>query len=64
MVVVKLDDERYGAGPGTVVANVATVDEYLKRVQGRDGAIDRRYRLWEGTFAVGARVSAGSPEGT
>lgn len=55
-VVVKLDDPRYGAGPGTVVAIVDTVDEYLALITDRDGAHDPRMRLWLGTFQVGDRV--------
>ena len=56
MLVVRLDDPRYGAGPGTVIAIVADVDEFFKLACDRDGARDRALRLWVGEAAIGERV--------
>ena len=56
MVVVKLDHYYIGAGPATVVAEVASVAEYLALATDRDGARDRTLRLWDGSYPVGTRV--------
>lgn len=56
MIAVRLDDPHFGAGPGTVVAHPESVAEYLKLISGRDGARDRRMRLWSGDFPIGTRV--------
>lgn len=55
-IVVKLDNPEYPGNGGTVVAVVETVAEYLAIIRDRDGAHDRRYRLWSGTGNVGDRV--------
>ena len=56
MLVVRLDDPRYGAGPGTVISIVADVDEFFKLACDRDGARDRTFGLWVGEAAIGKRV--------
>lgn len=58
LVAVRLDDARFGAGPATVLASVATVGEYLARFSDRDGARDASLRLWklDGTITPGDRV--------
>ncbi len=58
MIVVRLDHAIIGAGPATVVAEVASVAEFLALATDRDGARDRRLRLWQGSFPVGARVTS------
>lgn len=59
MIVVKLDNEKFGAGPGpgTVVACVESVEEGLRYGQDRDGARDADLRIWAGDFHVGSQVS-------
>lgn len=56
MLIVKLDNAHIGAGPGTVVAHVDSVREYLALTTDRDGARDQRLRLWTGDQPIGARV--------
>jgi hypothetical protein len=55
---IKLKGKREfnGAGPGTVVAHVASVAEYLALACDRDGCRDPALRLWTGTSPVGERV--------
>ena len=59
-LVVKLDNAKYGAGPGTVVGIVETHEEYNAFVTDRDGARDPAMRCWvdDATtpIAVGDRV--------
>ena len=60
LLVVRLDDPKFPAGPATVVAHVASADEYCAYGIDRDGARDGALRLWEdrsGNIAVGARVA-------
>ena len=63
MVIVKLDDAQYGAGPGTIVDHCDTVKQYHEKVRDRAGAIDRRIRLWGGDLPIGTRVVAGQYHG-
>jgi len=59
-VVVRLDDPRFGAGPGTVIAIVETVAEYLAiRSPGRTGYDPalRMRKAYPGA-AIGDRVQA------
>lgn len=60
MLVVQLDDPRFGAGPATVVAVVDSVRDFLTLTTDRDGARDRRFRLWRGDHPIGTRVAAAS----
>lgn len=64
--VVRLDDARYGGGPGTVIAVGVSLDEYeAMRTKGADGAVDPLLRRWEdpsGQVQVGARVDLGIPD--
>lgn len=61
LVLVRLDDARYGAGPGTVVARPASIAEGLAAAYGGpDGARVTDLRLWGGDLPVGARVSLGT----
>lgn len=67
LLAVRLDDPRFGSGPATVIAHPKSVAEYLDMIRDRDGAVDRRMRLWRvgrGHAPVGARVSAGLVSGT
>lgn len=59
LLVIRLDDARYGAGPGTVIATVEGVDEYLVMLRDRDGAHDPMLRLWQGNLKVGDRAVGG-----
>jgi hypothetical protein len=61
LLIVKLDDPRYGAGPGTVVGHAVDVADYHTRTTDRDGARDQRVRLWVGTAQLGDRVAALDP---
>lgn len=56
MLVIELDDSRFGAGPGTIIAHVATVAEYNALILDRDGARNPKLRLWEGNTPIGTRV--------
>jgi hypothetical protein len=56
LVVVKLDDPKFGGGPGTVIAHVASSAEYLDRFADRDGCLPADLRMWRGPAAIGARV--------
>jgi hypothetical protein len=60
LVAVRLDDPRFGSGPATVVAYPSSVAEYNTLITDRDGARDRRMRLWQahGDVPIGARVNA------
>lgn len=58
LLIVQLDDARYGAGPGTVVGFAEDSRDYIRQIQDRDGAIPPRMRLWQGTASVGDRVRA------
>lgn len=46
-LVVKLDNAKYGAGPGTVIGIVDSCEEYNARVTDRDGARDPAMRCWQ-----------------
>jgi hypothetical protein len=61
LVIVRLDNPKLGAGPGTVVARAGSVAEFLAFGVDRDGVHSERLRLWVGDFQVGARVSLGAP---
>lgn len=56
LLAVRLDDSRFGAGPGVVVARPADVVEFEALRARRDGAHDPSLRLWRGDSPVGARV--------
>lgn len=56
MLIVKLDHHWIGAGPGTVIAHVNSVSEYLQIATDRDGARDPKLRLWAGDVPIGSRV--------
>lgn len=56
LIVVRLDNPKYGAGPATVIARVADVADFILLATDRDGARDPALRLWRGVFVVGARV--------
>ena len=56
LIVVRLDDPKYGAGPGTVIAHVTSVEEFLALACNRDGARDPSLRLWTGASPIGERV--------
>lgn len=59
MIVVLLDDARFGSGPATVVAHAWSVAEYLTMTSDKDGARIQRMRLWQSLGVdppVGARV--------
>lgn len=59
LVAIKLDNSKYGAGPGTVVGFPSSVDEYFKSIRDRDGAHNPSMRLWQapaGSVAIGDRV--------
>jgi hypothetical protein len=58
LLIVKLDDPRYGAGPGTVVGHAVDVADYNARTADRDGARNPQLRLWIGAAQLGDRVSA------
>lgn len=61
MIVVRLDDARYGAGPGTVIAHVETVSEFIRFASDRDGARSPALRLWDGDTQIGDRVMMAEP---
>lgn len=57
-ITVMIDDAKYGAGPGTIVAAGETLDEYRGRCE-RDGVLNQRLRFWSdstGYAKVGDRV--------
>lgn len=56
MALVRLDDAKYGAGPGTVVRQDATFEDWKTLAHDRDGARIRDLRLWVGDLPVGTRV--------
>lgn len=58
LLAVRLDDPRFGAGPGVVVAHPADAAEFEALRVRRDGALDRSLRLWRGVSPVGTRVVA------
>lgn len=61
IVVVLLDDRRFGSGPATVVeVSDDPLDEILARHTDRDGARDDRLRFWSATTTLreGDRVEA------
>lgn len=62
LAVVKLDDPRCGAGPGTVleVAGSGDILALRQRYADRDGVIPADLRFWSGSegVAVGDRVAA------
>ncbi len=65
LLVVKLDNAIIGAGPGTVIAHVDSVKEFLTIATDRDGARDRKLRLWVGdNLPVGSRVVSKLIRGT
>jgi hypothetical protein len=62
IAVVKLDDSRYGAGPGTVLEVTSDpILEVCKRYMDRDGAIREDLRFWRASENTvrGERVIAG-----
>lgn len=59
LAVVTLDDQRYGAGPGTVIEVTCDgVLDVIRRYQDRDGARHSGLRFWNAneTTKVGDRV--------
>lgn len=63
LLAVRLDDPRFGAGPGVVVAHPASVAEFEALRADRDGAHDPALRLWLGDSPIGGRVvAAGAPQ--
>lgn len=67
--VVRLDDARYGGGPGTVIQFVDTVEEYhdilyKKSDMNKLGGRDPKLRMWRvpDTVSLGDRVSLGGNE--
>jgi hypothetical protein len=57
LMAVRLDDPRFGAGPGVVVAHPADAVEFEALRTCRDGAFDPSLRLWRGDSPIGARVA-------
>lgn len=53
MILVRLDNSRYGAGPATVIARIDSLNDVPRD---KDGARDERLRVWVGDAAVGDRV--------
>ncbi len=58
LLAVRLDDLRFGAGPGVVVAHPASAAEFEGLRTDRDGAHDSALRLWRGDSPIGSRVVA------
>jgi hypothetical protein len=59
LLKVLLDNPDYPGNGGVVVEHPLDVRTYLSSITDRDGARDRRYRLWEGNAQVGQRCSLG-----
>lgn len=57
LLKVLLDNPDYPGNGGLVVAHPLDVGTYLASISDRDGARDRRYRLWEGDVQIGQRGS-------
>jgi len=55
LLKVLLDDPKYPGNGGVVVAHPQSVEEYNASITDRDGARDRRYRLWQGHCPIGLR---------
>ena len=55
-LIVFLDDERFGAGPGVVIGYASDRDDFIAQVADRDGCWDARYRMWGGVARAGDRV--------
>jgi hypothetical protein len=56
LMVVQLDNHRFGSGPGTVISHVASAREFFDAFTDRDGSRDPRLRLWEGDFPIETRI--------
>lgn len=59
--IVRLDNPRYGGGPGTVIEVTYDGAKALRRYDGRDGAHPPDLRCWRGYTGVkvGDRVRIG-----
>lgn len=63
LLKIKLTDPTMPGNGGVVVDHPASVEEYLASVTDRDGARDKRFRLWQGDAAIGMWVMR-HPEAT